>query len=79
MRETGGLKDTVKAYNDSTGEGNGFSFSQYTPQHLLGAIKKALEYYKGDGWLQIAKNAMKEDYSWKRTAMAYKKLYQSIT
>ncbi|HYF84473.1 MAG TPA: glycogen synthase GlgA [Clostridia bacterium] len=79
VRETGGLKDTVKAYNDSTGEGNGFSFSQYTPQHLLGAIKKALEYYKGDSWLQIAKNAMKEDYSWKRTAMAYKKLYQSIT
>ncbi|MHB1394772.1 MAG: glycogen synthase GlgA [Clostridia bacterium] len=79
VRETGGLKDTVKAYNDSTGEGNGFSFSQYTPQHLLGAIKKALEYYKDDRWLQIAKNAMKEDYSWKRTAMAYKKLYQSIT
>lgn len=78
VRETGGLKDTVKAYNESTGEGSGFRFSQFTPQHLLAAIREALECYKGGSWQQVVSNAMKEDYSWKRTAAAYNRLYQTI-
>lgn len=78
-RETGGLKDTVKPFNEATGEGNGISFGLYSPQELLKAINKALEIYKNkDAWEQLVKNAMKEDYSWRKTATAYKKLYQNL-
>lgn len=78
VRETGGLKDTVKAYDESSGEGTGFLFSQYTPQHMLAAIREALKCYRGGSWQKIVGNAMKEDYSWKRTAAAYKRLYNMI-
>ncbi len=30
VRETGGLKDTAQPYNQYTGEGNGFSFTDYS-------------------------------------------------
>ncbi|MGE5630337.1 MAG: glycogen synthase GlgA [Caulobacteraceae bacterium] len=78
VRETGGLKDTVKSYDENTGEGNGISFSQYNPQELLRAVKRAIALYNGDSWKQIVNNAMKEDFSWKKTAVSYKKLYQNL-
>lgn len=79
VRATGGLKDAVRTYNDNTGEGNGFSFEHFTPQHMLAAIRQALDYYNGASWPQIIKNAMSEDHSWKKSAMEYKRLYQNIT
>jgi starch synthase len=78
VRSTGGLKDTVFDYNESTGKGNGFSFEHYTPQHMLAAIKIALGYYNKDKLKSIIKNAMKEDNSWRKSALEYKKLYQNI-
>ena len=78
VRATGGLKDTVEAYNDSTGEGNGFTFEHYTPQHMLEAVKAALEQYKRDSLLQLRRNAMGGDYSWRKAALEYKRLYQNM-
>ncbi len=79
VRETGGLKDTIRAYNEYTGEGNGFSFSQYNPHDLLFTVKRALSFFRTDTWQQIVRNAMSEDFSWKKTAVLYKKLYQNLT
>ncbi len=80
VRETGGLKDTVAPYNEYTGEGNGFSFSHYNANDLLYTIKRALEIYKDKkNWESIVKSAMKQDYSWRTSAIKYKKLYQDLT
>lgn len=78
VRATGGLKDTVIAYNDSTGEGNGFIFKDYEPHQMLAATRTAMEHFNKDSWLQLRKNAMKIDHSWRRAAMEYKRLYQNM-
>lgn len=76
VRETGGLRDTVYSFNESTEEGNGFSFSSYDAQDMLFTIKRALGFYKDKGtWNKIISNAMKGDYSWKTAAHIYEKLY----
>src|SRR5690606_35966855 len=35
VRETGGLNDTVQSYNEFTGEGNGFTFSNFNAHDML--------------------------------------------
>lgn len=79
VRETGGLKDTVKAYNEYTKEGNGFSFKNYNAHDMLYTIKRALSFYNDKKtWNNLVKKAMLEDNSWKKSAIEYKKLYSSM-
>ena len=79
VRETGGLKDSVRAYNKYDGTGNGFSFANYNAHELLFAIKKALGAYDDKSvWQGIIKNAMKSDFSWQRSAKQYLKLYENL-
>lgn len=79
VRETGGLNDTINSYNDITGEGNGFSFTNYNAHDMLHTIKRAIEYYHQKKiWHKIIKNAMGSDYSWKQSAKKYKRLYQHL-
>ena len=42
VRETGGLKDTVHPFNEITGEGNGFSFTNYNADDLLATLRYSL-------------------------------------
>ncbi|MFZ5353185.1 MAG: glycogen synthase GlgA [Bacillota bacterium] len=80
IRETGGLKDTVKPYNEFTGEGNGFSFTHYNAHDLLFTVKRATDLYnERSSWDSIVKSAMNQDYSWRSSAVKYKKLYQDLT
>lgn len=79
VRETGGLKDTVHAYNEYTNEGNGFSFSNYNAHDMLYTIKRALNFYENkELWNNLVKNAMLIDNSWKKSALEYKNLYDSL-
>ncbi|MTI69022.1 MAG: glycogen synthase GlgA [Firmicutes bacterium] len=79
VRETGGLKDTVKAYNEFTKEGNGFSFKQSNPLDMLYTIKRAIKFYHNkDIYNEIVKNAMNGNYSWKNSSKEYKKLYKKL-
>ncbi len=79
VRETGGLRDTVIAYNKYTGEGNGFSFSNYNAHELLFAVKDALELYKDKTeFRKLMRAAMKADHSWKSSSQKYTELYKSI-
>ncbi len=77
VRATGGLADTIKDFNPKTGEGNGFSFKEYSPKELLKTINRAVEYYRKEpeGWKELVKRAMQEDYSWEHSAGEYIKLY----
>ena len=80
VRETGGLKDTVPAFDPTTGKGLGFTFKTYNAHDMLGAVQRAVDtYYKPDLWQKgVVKNAMAADFSWKRSAEDYLNLYKSI-
>ena len=76
VRETGGLRDTVRAYNEKSGEGNGFSFAFVNAHDMLYTIRRAVSFFHNPAhWKQIQKNAMNSDFSWKHSAKEYVELY----
>ena len=81
VRETGGLKDTVIPYNEYTGEGTGFSFSNYNADEMINIIWYAMQIYydRKDEWKKIVDNGMAVDYSWNVSADKYIHLYQELT
>ncbi|ACL69451.1 glycogen synthase GlgA [Halothermothrix orenii] len=80
VRETGGLKDTVKPYNEYTGEGNGFSFANYNAHDMLYTIRRAVGFYHDkDVWNKLVRRALSSDFSWKRSALEYENLYHKLT
>jgi starch synthase len=79
VRETGGLKDTVFSYNEITGEGNGFSFTNYNAHDMLYTIRRALTIYRDKAvWAKLQRAAMAGDYSWQHSAERYIDLYRSM-
>ena len=79
VRETGGLKDTVTAYNEFTGKGNGFSFANYNAHEMLDIIRYAVEQYKNkEAWRRLQQNAMKSKNDWAASAQKYLDLYNEI-
>lgn len=79
VRETGGLKDTVRQYDKYEKQGNGFVFSNYNAHEMMYAIKRALSTYGNfEVWCQIAANAMNSDYSWTESAKEYINLYNKL-
>ena len=80
VRETGGLKDTVLPYNQYTGEGNGFSFTNYNAQDLLHTLKMAVSLYqRREIWSKLVTNAMQSDFSWYKSAQKYQNLYKRLS
>ena len=81
VRETGGLKDTVKPYNRYTGEGNGFSFHGSYAGDMMNTILYALEQYNDnrEAWNTLVKNALDTDVSWNKSAAIYEQLYYQLT
>ncbi|MBQ5771282.1 MAG: glycogen synthase GlgA [Clostridia bacterium] len=80
VRETGGLRDTVLAYNEFTGDGNGFSFFNYNAHDMLYVIERAVDLYKNKREIfnGLAKRAMKGEYGWDQSAKKYLALYETI-
>jgi starch synthase len=79
VRETGGLNDTVKAYNEFTGQGNGFSFQNFNAHDMLYTVQRALSFYHDQPvWESIVKQAMEKDYSWAQSAFSYSQLYAEL-
>lgn len=80
VRETGGLKDTVEAFNPVTQKGNGFTFKAYQAYDMLDAVWRTLgTYFDKNLWKKVQSNAMKCDFSWKRSAKEYLDVYKEIT
>ena len=77
VRETGGLKDTVTPYNEFTGEGTGFSFSNFNGDEMGDAVFRAARLFwdNRDAWNQLVTQAMSQDFSWTRSADKYLDLY----
>ena len=77
VRETGGLRDSIKDSGD--GEGNGFTFSSYNAHDMLFTVKRALDGYKNrEGWNILVKRAMECDNSWGKSANEYIRLYKAL-
>ncbi|MEE9614124.1 MAG: glycogen synthase GlgA [Thermodesulfobacteriota bacterium] len=75
VRATGGLDDTIKDYKKN--EGNGFKFKEYSSKALVEKVKEALLVYKDKkAWQALQKRAMREEFSWERSAEKYMDLYR---
>ena len=77
VRETGGLRDSIQ--DSGGGEGNGFTFSQYSAHDLYEACRRANEgYWQKEGWPVLVERAMHCDFSWGASAQRYKEMYEQV-
>jgi len=78
VRATGGLDDTIEAFDAATGRGTGFKFQAYEGAALLGALRQALATYRNEPatWRRIQINGMGKDFSWQASAIEYARLYE---
>lgn len=78
VRATGGLDDTIEAFDPATGLGTGFKFQAYDGAALLGAIRGALAMSRSEPatWRKIQTNGMAKDFSWQASAIEYARLYE---
>ena len=80
VRETGGLKDTVIPYNQYTGDGTGFTFTNFNAHNLKDVMYLAINTYNNSktAWKNLVKHAMEQDFSWDTSAKAYLDLYNKL-
>lgn len=80
VRETGGLKDTVEAYNRYDQTGTGFSFCNFQAKEMLSALYYAMDVYYNhrEDWDAIAARGMAQDFSWNHSAREYEKIYDML-
>ncbi len=80
VRETGGLKDTVEAYNEYENTGTGFSFANYNAHEMLATLRYAMDVYynKKKDWNKMMLRAMSQDFSWNSSAREYERLYENL-
>lgn len=77
VRETGGLRDTVK--DDGNHDGNGFTFKTYNAVDMIDALHRAKRTYEDKkAWSALVKRAMECDFSWDASAETYLELYESL-
>jgi starch synthase len=76
VRATGGLDDTIEAWDAATGTGTGFKFAGFDPRDLLAEIDRAIETFKDkEGWTRLMRNGMARNYSWEGPAREYAQVY----
>lgn len=79
VRKIGGLADTVKEFQPTAPDGNGFVFEKFESGEMLKAVEKAKSYFKNSViWKRIIENSMNSDYSWKQSAKQYEALYEKL-
>lgn len=79
VRETGGLRDTVRPYNKFENTGTGFSFANYNAHEMLFTIERAVDYYRNkDVWSGLIARAMCADFGWRASAEKYVDCYRHL-
>ena len=79
VREVGGLYDSIKSYNEFTGEGNGFSFSSFNAHDMMYTVRRAVGFYRDrEFWNGFVKKIMQIDFSWKVSSLEYIKIYEQL-
>ncbi|MDR3239094.1 MAG: glycogen synthase GlgA [Clostridiales bacterium] len=76
VRGTGGLADTVSHFDEASGTGTGFVFTDYLASGMMWAVYEALRVYANPAaWERVVKNGMACDFSWDKSAEEYVDLY----
>ncbi|MDR2478014.1 MAG: glycogen synthase [Treponema sp.] len=77
VRRTGGLIDTVQNYDEAAGTGTGFMFDDLTPQAIYNTVGWAVwAWYNRPEHIEAMRlRAMKQDFSWEKSAKKYVELY----
>lgn len=79
VHRIGGLKDTVRPFNEETGEGTGVTFESYNAHDMLDAIRRAIALYHDEAKRnRLIENAMNQDLSWVKPAQDYQKVYREL-
>ena len=80
VRETGGLKDTVHAYEAWNGAGNGYTFANYNAGDMCYVVCQAIDLYheNRNAYARLQQRGMTADFSWTRSAQAYREIYKAI-
>lgn len=79
VRKVGGLADTVVDYDETTGEGTGFVFDDYSVAAMMTALERAVNLYRRKrAWTKLMKAGMRQDFSWKRSAAKYQALFETL-
>lgn len=82
VHSVGGLCDTISEqdYSETIADSsNGFVFHEATAEHLHSAIKRALDLYQQPArWQRLQQNAMKQDFSWEKSAKIYQSIYDQL-
>lgn len=76
VRETGGLRDSIKDF--STGDGNGYTFEGFEPSALASMVSRAVNDYNSEKWNELVEKVMSVDFSWKTSAKSYVKMYKNL-
>jgi starch synthase len=76
VRAVGGLVDTVEDFDPQTGQGTGFVFQRFDAGEMVGALRRGLAFLRQpDLWRTLQRNGMSRDFSWRRCAEGYDRLY----
>ena len=79
VRRTGGLVDTVQHHEPSENTGTGYGFDRYEPLDFYTCMVRAWEGFRyKQQWEELQKRAMKQDFSWEKSALEYVKMYKEI-
>jgi len=79
VHATGGLDDSVTEFDPATGTGTGFKFTPYTPDAFIATLARALRLHADPAaWQRLLRNGMAQDFSWRRAASAYARLYEEL-
>jgi len=79
VHATGGLDDTVSEFDAASGSGTGFKFAPCTPETLRDAVSRAITVRRdATPWTRLQERGMREDFSWERSAGAYRNLYAEL-
>ena len=78
VHRVGGLRDTVEPFDGNSG--TGFTFESFDAYDMLDAVYRATYCYYQERhiWNKIMKNAIKQDVSWKKSALQYIDMYNEI-
>lgn len=80
VHEVGGLRDTVRPYNEFDKSGTGFAFNNFSGYWLMETLNKALDVYynRREDWFALQSQAMSTDFSWDTASQAYLQLYYGL-
>ena len=76
VRETGGLKDSIKDFGSK--KGNGYTFAGFEASSLVDMVRRAVNDYNSENWNELVEKVMSVDFSWKVSAKSYVQMYKKV-